>query len=65
VADDGTIVRRESIVKLFKLADLAKPEPMTVTVVPTAAFADGLITPIVGELVITKGATPEIPVVVT
>jgi len=55
---------RPSIEKPPNVADLAKPEPIMVTVVPTAAV-DGLTTLIVGAPVFVNDADPVIPVAVT
>lgn len=61
--NDGVTVR-PSIEKPPNVADFAKPEPMIVTVVPTAAL-DGLTTLIVGAPVFVNAAEPVIPVAVT
>jgi len=58
----GTV--RPSIEKPDKVADFAKPEPIIVTVVPTAAVV-GLTTVIVGAPVFVNDAEPVIPVAVT
>lgn len=63
IAEKVTGTVRLSIERPVKVADFAKPEPMIVTVVPTAAF-DGLTTVMAGAPVPVNDTEPVIPVTV-